>query len=108
MLQLAQVSFGRNYSTSIGWFYLIFAIIYLFLMIGWLALRRNTLTTSAWLIYILQGVLVPVISLISGIILLIQGWRLDPAIQFQQLLLFLLIVYLSFRDNIINFILRIK
>ncbi|WP_397333882.1 Ycf66 family protein [Nostoc sp. FACHB-145] len=46
--------------------------------------------------------------LVSGIILMLQGWRLDPVIQFQQFLLLLLIIYLSFKDIIINLILRIK
>ncbi|WP_397333980.1 hypothetical protein [Nostoc sp. FACHB-152] len=39
---------------------------------------------------------------------MLQGWRLDPVIQFQQFLLLLLIIYLSFKDIIINLILRIK
>ncbi|MBD2512144.1 hypothetical protein H6G91_33820 [Nostoc muscorum FACHB-395] len=108
MLQLAQVNFGTNTATLLGNLYIVLAIIYLFIIISWLVLRRNTLTTPALLIYIVQGVLAPVVMLISGIILMIQGWRLDPILQFQQLLLFLLIIYLSFKDTIINFILRIR
>ena len=108
MFQLAQVNVGTNGSTLIGIFYLLLAAIYIFLMIGWLVLRKNTLTLWIRLIYIFQGVLIPVIMLVSGIILMLQGWRLDPVIQFQQFLLLLLIIYLSFKDIIINLILRIK
>lgn len=108
MFQLAQVNVGTNSSTIIGLSYLILAVTYIFLMVGWLVLRKNALPLWARLIYILQGVLLPVIMLVSGIILMFQGWRLDPVIQFQQLLLLLVIIYLSFKDIIINLILRMR
>ncbi|WP_416233408.1 Ycf66 family protein [Anabaena sp. UHCC 0399] len=77
-------------------------------MIGWIISRKNTLNNAVLLIYILQGVLSPVLLLVSGIILILQGWRLDPLLQFQQFLLLLLIIYLSFKDIMINIIQRIR
>lgn len=113
MLFLSQVTFGVRTSglieaKLIGIIYLILAIIYLILMIGWLISRKNTLTNAALIIYIFQGVFSPVVMLVFGIILMLQGWRLDPLLQFQEFLLLLLIIYLSFKDIIINITQRIR
>lgn len=40
----------------------------------------------------------PFALLISGIILLLAGWRLDPILQFQQLLLESIIIFLIIKD----------
>ncbi|WP_199306177.1 Ycf66 family protein [Coleofasciculus sp. FACHB-T130] len=40
--------------------------------------------------------------LISGIILFLQGWRLDPVLQFGQFLLFLLILYMILKDIVLE------
>ena len=47
---------------------------------------------------ILQLIFIPIFLLISGIILLFQGWRLDPILQLQQLLMLILTSYLLFLD----------
>ncbi|MEH1890814.1 MAG: Ycf66 family protein [Nostoc sp.] len=44
----------------------------------------------------------PILMLLCGLILIFQGWRLDPILQFEQLLSFLLIIYLIIKDIIIN------
>jgi len=113
MLNLAQVNigvkpFGLIEIKLIALLYIGVAITYLILMIGWLISRKNSLTNSALVIYVVQGIAVPIVILISGIILMIQGWRLDSVMQFQQFSLLLLIIYLSFRDIIFNLILRIR
>ncbi|MBD1894200.1 hypothetical protein H6F60_05805 [Coleofasciculus sp. FACHB-129] len=40
--------------------------------------------------------------LISGIILFLQGWRLNPVLQFGQFLLFLLILYMILKDIVLE------
>ncbi len=47
---------------------------------------------------LLQLMLGPLILLLSGVILLLQGWRLDPILLFQNLLMTMLIIYLIVRD----------
>ncbi|MFN6497926.1 MAG: Ycf66 family protein [Nostoc sp. DedQUE01] len=111
MLTLAQVNFGVRPTglieiKLIGTLYLVLAIIYITLMILWLTQRKNTLTLPILIIYIIQGVLAPICMFICGIILIIQGWHLDPLIQFEQLVLLVLIIYLSFKDAIFNMIVR--
>lgn len=109
MFTLAQVNFGVRPTGLIeiklvGTLYLVLAIIYIVLMLGWLRQRKNKLTVAILTIYIIQGVLAPICLYLCGIILIIQGWRLDPLIQFEQFILLLLIIYLSFKDIIINLI----
>ena len=43
---------------------------------------------------------------ICGFILVFQGWRLDPILQFMQILLSILIIYLSIKDIVINAVYR--
>jgi hypothetical protein len=109
MFTLAQVTFGVRTSgvieiRLIGISYLILATTYITLMLGWLGLRKNSLNNFILVVYVLQGVLAPIFMVLCGIILILEGWRLDPLIQFEQFLLLLLIIYLSFKDIIINLI----
>jgi len=111
MFTLAQVTFGVRPTglieiKLIGILYLVLAVIYITLMLGWLSQRKNTLTIPILIIYIIQGVLAPICLFLCGIILMIQGWRSDPLIQFEQFLLLVLIIYLSFKNMIINLIQR--
>ncbi|MEH2080887.1 MAG: Ycf66 family protein [Nostoc sp.] len=39
---------------------------------------------------------------LCGVFLTFQGWQLDPILQFGQLLLSLLIIYLLIKDIVIN------
>lgn len=47
---------------------------------------------------LLQTVFGPIVLMISGLILLIQGWRLDPLLLFQNLLMSMLVGYLIISD----------
>ncbi|ASC71310.1 Ycf66-like protein [Halomicronema hongdechloris C2206] len=60
------------------------------------ALRSRRLTEPV--LRILQLIFAPLILLLSGGILFFNGWRLDPILQFQQLLLSILIGYLILLD----------
>ncbi|MEO1429098.1 MAG: Ycf66 family protein [Cyanobacteria bacterium J06633_8] len=63
-----------------GLFYFIFAI---------LKLTRiwNRISSTARTFYIIQLLIIPIFIVFSGFILLFQGWRLDPILQLQQLIL---------------------
>jgi Ycf66 protein N-terminus len=106
MLILAQVNFGLNLAGLIGIIYLLLAIVYFILMLVWLAQRGNRLTGWGLTLYIIQVIFTPLVMLLCGVILIFQGWRLDPILQFEQFLLLLLIVYLSIKDIVINVVYR--
>ncbi|WP_370588556.1 Ycf66 family protein [aff. Roholtiella sp. LEGE 12411] len=57
-------------------------------------------------LYLIQVIFTPIILLLCGFILLFQGWRLDPILQFEQFLLLLLIIYLTIKDIVINAVYR--
>ncbi|MEH2293547.1 Ycf66 family protein [Nostoc sp.] len=106
MLTFAQVNFGVNLAGLIGIIYLLWAILYLILTVAWLAQRGSRLRGWALALYIIQLIFTPIIMLLSGAILLFQGWRLDPILQFEQVLLLVLILYLSIKDIVINAVYR--
>jgi len=60
------------------------------------------LSNLAVAFYIIQLIFLPLLLSLSGLILVLQGWRLDPILQFQQLILSVLIFYLSLKDIVIN------
>lgn len=106
MLTLAQVNFGINLAGLIGIIYLLLTIPYFIFMLVWLVRRGARLAGWALALYIIQVIFTPIILLLCGFILLFQGWRLDPILQFGQLLLSLLIIYLTIKDIVINAVYR--
>jgi lysylphosphatidylglycerol synthetase-like protein (DUF2156 family) len=102
MLYLAQVNFGANVASLIGFAYILLSLVYLIFMIVWLASRARRLNSSSLVLYIIQVIFIPIILLLSGLILIFQGWRLDPILQFSQLLLTLLVFYLIVKNIFIN------
>ncbi|MEH1931363.1 MAG: Ycf66 family protein [Nostoc sp.] len=100
------MNFGVNVAGLIEIIYLLGAIIYLILTVAWLAQRGTRLRGWALALYIIQFIFTPIIMLLSGTILLYQGWRLDPILQFEQFLLLLLILYLTIKDIVINAVYR--
>ncbi|KAF3884970.1 Ycf66 family protein [Tolypothrix campylonemoides VB511288_2] len=69
---LAQVNFGSNSASLLGIFLMILALV-MPLVRGIPARSHDTFFSVA--------------AVISGFILIFQGWRLDPILQFGQLLL---------------------
>lgn len=106
MYYLSQVNVGATPVTFIGLAYILLSIVYFFFMIAWLVPRFNRLNPSAITMYILQIIFIPIPILISGSILVFQGWRLDPILQFANFLLFLVLIYLLIKDVTINVISR--
>ncbi|MGM3305711.1 Ycf66 family protein [Anabaena sp. WFMT] len=71
-------------------------------MLFLLFLRRSKPRDLILVFYIIQLIFVPLIMLFCGFILLFQGWRLDPILQFGQFLLLILINYLLIKDIVIS------
>lgn len=101
-----QVNFGLNIASLLGILYVIFGIAYMIFMVFLLFRRVNRLSGGAFIIYLLQALLIPSVMLLTGFILIFQGWRLDPILQFSQVLLTVLIVYFSVKDILINEVYR--
>lgn len=102
MFDLAQVNIGINPAASTGLLQIIFALFYLIFAIVRLIRIGSRLSSSAKIFYIIQLALLPPLLLFSGFILLFQGWRLDPILQFQQLILSALVFYLSLQNIMVN------
>ncbi|MGD1911084.1 MAG: hypothetical protein ACFB2X_09580 [Rivularia sp. (in: cyanobacteria)] len=102
MFHLAQVNIGTNIASLLGLLQIIFGLFYLIFVIFQLIRMGNRLSSSVKTFYIIQLFVLPAFLVLSGFILLFQGWRLDPVLQFQQFLLFLLVIFLILKDIVIN------
>ncbi len=102
MFYVAQVNFGIDIAALIGLFQIILGLVYLIYTIVKLLQTRNIWSSLITAFYIIQLVIVPTFSFFSGCVLIFQGWRLDPILQFQQFILFLLIVFLIIKEMVIN------
>ncbi|AFY54073.1 Ycf66 protein N-terminus [Rivularia sp. PCC 7116] len=98
MFYLAQVNIGTNPASLLGLLQMIFGLFYLIFLIVKLTRIWNRISSSARTFYLIQLLVFPIFIVFSGFILLFQGWRLDPILQFQQLLLSALVFYLSLKD----------
>ncbi|NET00765.1 MAG: hypothetical protein F6K62_08120 [Sphaerospermopsis sp. SIO1G2] len=91
-----------NFGFLIGCIYVVFSILFPILGIISLFASRDETDDLMFLLRLLELIIVPLIMLICGFVLVFQGWRLDPIIQFQQLLLFVIIVYLLFKETLLS------
>jgi hypothetical protein len=103
---IAQVNFGVNTASILGIIYCLLAIVYVVFMVFWLVQRRSRVANSFLALYIIQVIFIPLSLFLCGFILIFQGWRLDPILLFQQLLSFLIIIFLSIKDILINAVYR--
>ena len=108
MLTLAQINFGFNPASLMGICYILFSLSYSIFMTVFLRKGANRLNDWAIAFYIIQAICAPMLMLIAGVILFFQGWRLDPILQLAQFLLFVLIIYLSLKDIVINTMKKIR
>ena len=99
---LAQVNFGSSYSTHLA---SLLGILYIAIAVVYLVIARTSPVNGASgsssltnLRYVLQSVALPIFILLSGFILILNGWKLDPLLQLEQLLLFIVIAYLISKD----------
>lgn len=100
------VNYGINLAGLLGIIYVLLSVAYFILMVVWLAQRSRRLNGLALVFYILQAIFAPILMFLCGLILFFQGWRLDPLLQLMQLLLSILIIYLSIKDIVINAVYR--
>ena len=100
------VNYGINLAGLLGIIYVLLSVAYFILMMVWLAQRASRLNGLALVLYIIQAIFAPILMFICGFILVFQGWRLDPILQFMQILLSILIIYLSIKDIVINAVYR--
>ena len=96
------INIGFDLTILLGLTYLLLAIVYFILILVALVQRRARLTGWVLLTYIIQAIFIPVLLLICGLILIFQGWRLDPVLQLEQFLLAVIIFYLIIKDVLIN------
>lgn len=96
------INFGLNSASFLGLFYIILAISHLILIRGAVSRRTNNLSASALKLHKVLSAIIEPSLIVSGIILILQGWRLDPILQFGQFLLFLLILYMMMKDIVIE------
>ena len=94
---LMQVNYGINLTGLLGLIYIFLGILYFISVIIVITRRANRPTHSA-LLYIFQAIILPILLVLCGGILLFYGWSLFPILQFQQLLLFVLITYFAVKD----------
>ena len=98
---MVNFNFGINISSLLGLLNIAVAIVYFILTITKIiqVIRRSA---SAFYITtkILELVWCPLALLISGVILLFNGWRLDPILQLQQILLESVVIFLFTKDFI--------
>jgi Ycf66 protein N-terminus len=100
------VNFGGTFSSLIGLGYLSLSIVFPILTIVLLTKRANELTSLTKVLYGIQAIVAPIVFVLVGKILLLQGWRLDPILAFSQLLLLILILYLGVKEFLIMFVER--
>jgi hypothetical protein len=84
------VNFGLNSASLLG---ILLALFGLLLVPLGLSFRRPFRIGN-----LLQDILLALVCLLCGFILIFQGWRLDPILQFGQLLLIVSVIYLVIKD----------
>ena len=98
MFYFAQVNIGIDISTILGIFQSIFGLVYFVFLLYILLKIGKRLSVLSLILYIIQLILLPLFLVLSGFILFIQGWRLDPILQFQQFIISTLLFYFSLKD----------
>lgn len=93
------VNFGLSTMSLLGMLNIVGAILYFGLTFSQIIrIVRGSGEALDIVIKVLELVWCPFALLVSGIILLFTGWRLDPALQFQQLLLESIVIFLILKD----------
>lgn len=87
-----------NLPSILGLMYIILSLLYFIVSIILVTRKISKQTSSNLILYILQAISVPTLLLGCAIILISDGWRLDPRLQMQQLLVFILITYFAAKD----------
>lgn len=89
---------GIQFSTVLGLLHVLGAGVYFAISINQLVTATRTNSGNDTVFRTLQLIFSPIILLLSGAILIFQGWRLDPILLFQVVLTTFLIAYLIWLD----------
>lgn len=95
------VSVSFNYSILLVFLDIALALVYSVISLAVAIGRRRSLSGLAIALYLVQSLIAPVLLLLVGFILLLQGWRLDPALLFAFVLMHTLVIYLVIKDLIV-------
>lgn len=88
-----------NFASLIGLVDILLAFLYIILSrTCWKSTFREVLSGT---LYNVQSLVMPFFLVITGVILLLLGWRLDPILQFAFLLNNILILYIVSKDIVI-------
>ncbi|MEP0856626.1 Ycf66 family protein [Trichocoleus sp. DQ-U1] len=98
------VNYGLNLALLLGLVYWIIGLIYPFIAIFLIFKRFRRMIPVSIALYIGQALILPILMIYSGMILLFHGWRLDPILQFEQLLLTGVVISLIIKDIYSHFI----
>jgi hypothetical protein len=92
------VNVAISFASLLGVLDIALAIFYLVISISTPIARRNTIGSTGSTLFIIQALLAPVCLLQIGGIMVFQGWRLDPILQYAFALLNVLIIYFGIKD----------
>lgn len=92
------VNISLSAAGLLGLFDLIFSLLYLISSVVLPITRRQAIGELGIILYVIQAIIAPSILLLVGLILFLNGWRLDPILQFAFFLLHILILYLAIKD----------
>ncbi|HHP7230396.1 MAG TPA: Ycf66 family protein [Xenococcaceae cyanobacterium] len=92
---MVNFEFGFNLVSLMGIFLILISLPYFAMFISQLfVLMKTSNNTSQIAIKLSELLFIPTSLFVSGLILLYQGWRLDPILQFQQLLMIIISILL--------------
>jgi hypothetical protein len=95
------VNFGFNGGSLLGCLDVILAIAYLAWSIFVVIARGREFGTVFVFLFVIQALIALGTLILSGLILIFQGWRLDPILQLGYFLLNILIIYVGLKDVIL-------
>lgn len=95
---VAMINYGLSISSLLGLFDVILAIIIFIMTLSLISGNRGMQTSESIGFHTAQLIIVPLFLAIAGIILIFQGWRLDPILQIGVLCLQLVVTFLSVKD----------
>ncbi|MBD3883543.1 hypothetical protein IFO70_17385 [Phormidium tenue FACHB-886] len=92
------INIGFNAGMLIGLLDLILSAFYLIVSIAFPVVRSRSINSLGVALYVIQAIVAPFLLSLAGVILVFNGWRLDPLLQLAFLLVNLLVIYLAFKD----------
>ncbi len=92
------INFGGSSSGLLGLALIVGALGYLAISINQVSKAASANRSGEIILRTIQAIFGPIILFSSGVIMLFQGWRLEPLLLFQNLLLVVLVGYLILID----------